>query len=324
MSKYKIIKYQKKYFNEWNNFVDNSNNGTIFHRLDFLNYHGDKFKENEHHLIILKGETIFGVIPLAIFNENGRKIAKSPYGASYGGFVFADVVKYSTSKKIIESFILYLIKNNINELFITPSIGKYCKVSCNTFNFVLLESGFKIINSDISSTVKLIDENILSNVFTSRARNMVTKAKKYGIRIKKNTDNKIFWDLLSKTYSKFEKKPTHNIHELNLLRNKFPGKIYSYIALYENKAISGILIFELNNKTQLAFYLVSDNEFLFTQSLSCLIYYSIQKAKEKGFEVFDFGTSSSNMIANPNLFQFKESFGAVGVIKDTYKLVIKI
>ena len=66
MANYKIIKYDVKYFDKWNKFVENSNNGTIFHRLDFLNYHGNKFKKNEHHLIILKGDTIFGVINLPL------------------------------------------------------------------------------------------------------------------------------------------------------------------------------------------------------------------------------------------------------------------
>ena len=324
MTKYKIIKYQEKYFNEWNNFVENSNNGTIFHRLDFLNYHGEKFTENEHHLIILKGETIFGIIPLAIFEEDGKRIAKSPYGASYGGFVFKNAINYSSSRKIISTFIHYLKKINVNVCYITPAIGNYHQKECETFNFTLLENNFEIINSDITSYVNITNNDIYKNVITSRARNMISKAKKYDIIITEKVDSKAFWNLLCKTYTKFSKTPTHNLPELEFLLTKFQDKIYSYIAIFENNPISGILLFELNKKSSLVFYLVTDDDYIYTQSLSYLIYFTIQNLHEKGIEIFDFGTSSSNMTANPNLFQFKESFGTVGVYKNTYKANLQL
>ena len=35
----KIKKYQPKYINEWNKFILNSNNGTLFHNQQFITYH---------------------------------------------------------------------------------------------------------------------------------------------------------------------------------------------------------------------------------------------------------------------------------------------
>ena len=39
LSKYKLVNYTSDMYTDWNAFVDCSNNGTIFHRLDFLDYH---------------------------------------------------------------------------------------------------------------------------------------------------------------------------------------------------------------------------------------------------------------------------------------------
>ena len=45
--KYKIIKYDKEYQSEWDNFVIGSDNGTIFNEMKFLGYHdNDKFIDN--------------------------------------------------------------------------------------------------------------------------------------------------------------------------------------------------------------------------------------------------------------------------------------
>ena len=96
-----LKEYKKDYFDKWNKFVENSNNGTIFHRLDFLAYHGDKFKSNENHLIWFKGDEIIALMPLGIFEENGKRIAKSPYGGSYGGVITRLNTTYSMSKDLI-------------------------------------------------------------------------------------------------------------------------------------------------------------------------------------------------------------------------------
>ena len=37
-----IEKYNSKLKNIWNQFVENSNNGTIFQNRDFINYHIDR------------------------------------------------------------------------------------------------------------------------------------------------------------------------------------------------------------------------------------------------------------------------------------------
>ena len=39
-----IKKYNDKMKNIWDDFVDNSNNGTIFHKQSFLSYHLNRLK----------------------------------------------------------------------------------------------------------------------------------------------------------------------------------------------------------------------------------------------------------------------------------------
>ncbi len=309
---FKIKKLNKeKDYKLCNSFIKNANGATIFHSLDFLSYHKDRF--NEHHLGIYKGDTLIGFIPLAIVNN----IAKSPYGASYGGFIFSQILTYSNSKEIAELFINYLKELKIKAIQITPSLGIYHqKEYSQTFLFALRERGFKIINSDITSVVHLNKDKL----FTSNARNKAKKAKKLGIELKFKSSLNDFWILMDKTFAKHGKNPTHTKEEYKYLMQKFPKDIYCNIAYLDNKPIAGMGVFILNKTTMMSFYLASDYDYKTTQALTFLVSEIILDAKEKGFKYFDFGTSSVNMKAYENIFAFKENFGAVGLFRDTYYL----
>jgi hypothetical protein len=318
---FKIIPYEDNKFDWWNNFVNDSNEGTLFHRLDFLSYHGDKFKKNEHHLIICKGEQPFGIIPLAIFpiellsNNKLIKYAKSPYGGSYGGPVFKRNLDYKESMEIIKVILEYLNRFDITNFIMTLPIFPCSKIYSDTFRLALIENNFKCINRDISSVVSLY-QNIDIQI-TSRARNMVRKAQKMNVEIKMDVDISDFWKVLELTFDKHNTLPTHTYDELKWLWDKF-DEIYFDVAYYENKPIAGIGYFDINNTVTSSFYFAQDPEFQNIQALSLLVYNALIFSKNQDMLWFDFGTSSKNMMGVENIFQFKESFNSIGFFRDTY------
>ena len=98
----RIEKYTEDKKQIWNFFVKNSNNGTLFHDLDFLSYHPeDRF--NEHHLMFYRKDNLISVMPMALSETDGKKVAKSPYGGSYGGIITDEQLKYRHSEEIIAS-----------------------------------------------------------------------------------------------------------------------------------------------------------------------------------------------------------------------------
>ena len=318
MSKFSIHPYTSDYFEQWEAFADRSNGGTIFHRLKFLQYHGEKFKQKENHLLILKGNSLFGVLPLAIFFDGKHSVAESPYGASYGGPVFISSLNYSDSREIIDKLLDYLSTKHIYSCkFIFPIQPCYKQYS-DTFKLALLEQKFSCTNKEISSVTYLDNNFATDEIVTSRARNMVRKAKKSGVTIKHNADISEFWDTLEKTYDKHGVQPTHTLSQLSWLYDQFPGHIYFDVALLNNKPIAGIAYFVINDRVNSSFYLCQNPEFQSTQALSLLIYNALEQSKLNNFLWFDFGTSSNNMIGNENLFRFKESFGAIGLFRETY------
>lgn len=313
----KIIEYNDHYFEKWNKFITESNNGTIFHRLDFLEYHGNKFRRNENHLIWLKGEALFALMPMAIFYENGKKIAKSPYGASYGGIITTQALNYNKSHDIVSELIKYCKRESIDNIFITLPLRILEKVSSDTLLFSLLENGFCIANSDISSVLFLSENDLEHKIFTSRARNMARKARKVNVHASLNANIDDFWKVMEKTFNKHCTRPTHTFDEWKYLNEKFPDSFWNDVAYIDNRPIAGIGHVKINDYTDSSFYLCNDPEYYETQALTLLIYETLLNSQDNNFKYFDFGTSSMNMKARENIFRFKESFGAIGIFRKT-------
>ena len=323
MTKFSIRKIDRNSevdYKRWKHLFDCADGVTVFHDPDFLNYHGDKF--NEHHLGIFKGNELFGFIPLAIVKENEITLAKSPYGASYGGFIFKSILNYTDSKEIVKMFVDYLEAMQVDQLIITPSLSMYYKNAySDTFIFALMEQGAKIIASDITSVVYLNSKDIEHEVFISKVRNLERKAKKArkaNIKIKYKSNVNDFWLLMDKTFSKHATNPTHKKNEYITLMEKVKNRVYCNLAYIDNAPVAGIGVFEINNENIMSFYLCHDHKYQKTQAMSCLIYETILKAKECNFKYFDLGTSSVNMVGRENIFKFKESLGAVGKFRLTY------
>ena len=319
--KFKVEKFQQSQSHRWNDFVDNSNEGTLFHRLDFLAYHGEKFCKNEHHLIIYKGEAVHAVMPLAIFDEDRRRIAKSPYGGSYGGPVFSKPQNYQDSHGVVEAILEYLKSQGVNELTLTLPISVCYRRYSETLRLVLLEQGFQCINRDISSVVCLDKNNPTSKEMTSRIRNTARKARKarkMGVDVVCHAPIADFWQVLEMTFAKHGNKPTHTLAEFQWLHERNSERVYVDIATLDGIPIAGVGYFVINQIVNSSFYLCQDSQKQQVQGLSLLIYEALKRAQKEGFHWFDFGTSSAQMQGRPNIFRFKESFGAIGVFRETY------
>jgi hypothetical protein len=315
---YKVEPLTSEQIDDWNEFVAASNEGTLFHRLDFLEYHGNRFRGQEHHLVIYKGSEFYSIIPMAIFEENDQRIAKSPYGGSYGGPVFNKNQSYHESHEILDALLSYLDIIQVTDFIMTLPLQACYRQYSETFRFVLIEKGFQCTNRDISSLVFLDTDCPVSEVITSRARNMVRKARSAGIEIVHGGSVKDFWSIMEKTFSKHGTSPTHSLEEFTWLQTHLPEHVYVDVAYMDGKPVAGIGYFVVNDQVNSSFYLCQDPLEQKAQGLSLLICEALDKSQNRGFRWFDFGTSSSNMRGSPNIFRFKESFGAIGIFRETY------
>ncbi len=322
MSNVKLIQYDIDYYDQWNNFIDESENGTLFHKLDFLEYHGDKFSQNEHHLIWLKGKTILAVMPFAIFNQNdGTKIGKSPFGASFGGIIYRRNLNLKYALRIYDAFNDFILNEGLDNIKITPTPLYYYKTPNEYLDFILSKGQFGIESRDIFNVVPIEDsfETVWEN-FEGRARTTIRKYRdNFDVELDVSVDQ--FYPILKEDKIRHDNAtPTHTLTELEYLKRKFPEQVFFDIATHkESNAKAGICYFLCNPQVMMTFYMAQEDKAVGENGVNILLESGFKRAIKKKVKYLDFGGSSIGYtIENPGVAMFKESFGAIGRIRNTY------
>lgn len=316
-----VIRFEKKYLNDWEEFVKQSCNGTIFHTRKFLSYHAaDKF--NDSSLIFTVKNKIVSVLPAAVIERDGKKIFNSHQGASFGGFVYKDSLSIRQAFDLTEALIDFTKQDKFNRLHVTHSPFVYQKRYNNYFDFAFIQNGFQYLKREVSSIVPLpSNENELFNLFKPETRTSTRRAIKMGVEIRKSEDYKTYYDILKNNLNmRHNVQPAHTLDELKQLRNIYPDEIELLGAYVKDQMIAGVVNFYCNEKVVLVFYISHNPEFQQYRGVNLLFYETMKRAIEKRINYLDFGLFTVNMEPNWGLGKFKESFGARGILRDYFYL----
>jgi len=302
----------------WNAFVAGSNNGTLFHRLDFLAYHGARFAKEAHHLVWAKGDSIRAVMPLGIFREDGRVVARSPFGASYGGIVAPRELSLATAEELVESLLAYLRQAGVQTLSWVPSPGFYCERAHDYVEFFFRVAGARVVGSDLTSYAAVLDET--DREFRHAAVKAVRKARDSGVVVSPSDDVDSFWDILVANRAKFDATPTHSRDEIAWLIERLPDDVKLFLATVEGEPVAGSLVFRLNPRVIMDFYWAHRDEWQHVRPVSLLVHEILRWARTQGLAWFDFGTQTIDMVPVAGSTRFKETFGAVGVFRRKWEM----
>lgn len=311
-----IIKYDaNKHETQWDSFVLESNNGTIFHTRKFLNYHQDRIFEDCSFIFKNKSK-IEAVFSGAIINET----LHSHPGSSFGGFVF-NSLSFECGKKMVQLLVDFVNKNSLKEVVVIPTPFIYYDNYNEVMEYCLYMKGFNTIEYYISSFVDL--KSNLLNQMHDRKRRYIKKMQDK-IKIKVSDDLDSFYPILINNKLKHKAKPTHSLEELKILKKKFPNEIILLLSYKNNKIIGGALNFITNKKSCILFYNMIDYDYQNLQVSSLQIYESLKWAKKNKLNFLDIGVSQlykdSEIIPHESLINFKEQFGAKTMIRKVMKL----
>lgn len=309
---------------EWNNFIENSNNGTIFHHIDFLNYHCEELRNTYLFIKFYKGGNLIGIIPMTVIENNNKKIAKSMQGASWGGLVYNRKTSIKYILEMVKVLIDYLKESGINEVWITPTPLSYFKEYNNYFEFSLFSNGFYLSERNNNLILELPDnvEKIMEK-YDSHCRTQTRKGLKNFEEYNMNTSVEDFYPILLDEKKRHNSSPTHTLEDLKYLKSKFSDKIIFDTAIASDGSKAGICYFVCNNNCVLSFYISQETRAIGKSGLNALIYKGMQRFVDQKIKYFDFGLVGNNSkISKFGVAEFKESFGARGIFRDTYKCVL--
>jgi lipid II:glycine glycyltransferase (peptidoglycan interpeptide bridge formation enzyme) len=305
---------------EWDNFVQNSQQGTLFSESRFYQHH-DK-QAGEQYLGVFKKDKLIG----GIVGIKRDEVFQSPVMASYGGFMWEKESRFKYIEEILIHSCAHLREEGISTLKLTPPPDVYGFEPDQTLDYLINYYGGTVSQTLISSVISAHDYTLGSHC-SSTKRWEIRRAERNGIRVKKIDDFDAFYPILLENKAKFKLKPTHSLSELIKLFELFPERIHLFGAYFEDQLVGGLINFDANKQTTLTFYIAAKDEYQELLPVQRLIHEAVSDARRRSFSWMDLGVSMETDTDNPmdprrSLLFFKNGFGAIGQTRKTYELPI--
>lgn len=310
---------------EWEEFLLESANGTIFHSHRFFAYHqAERFRH--HHLIFRMRNKIRGIFTGAEFSgPDGLELRSHP-GASYGGFAVRKNADFEDCYGLVEALVDYCRNAGFKSVHMTPTPIIYYDVPHQGVEFALDRFGFHVSRCELTQSV---DVNTLApnaiDSLVDKTRNACRQAVKKGVIYEESVpltveNLTVFHEMLVENRKRLGVTPTHTLEELIRLSLLIPDKLHLAFSTIDNKRIAGLLHFICNSKVVILFYVCHDRTMQEYKPGAFLLGNTLNWVRSAGYTELDFGISTVRGEPNRGLLKFKENFCTRSFLRNTYSL----
>jgi hypothetical protein len=298
---------------EWDEFVDESKNGTFLFKRNYMEYHSDRFIDSS--LMIYKKEKLVALFPANITDN----IIYSHQGLTYGGLIYTNKLSVTDILIIFDILIRHYKENNVEKIIYKAIPYIYAIYPSQEDLYALYRNNAKLTGCNISSVI--YQKNKLK--FSDLRKRGIKKAKKNNLICSLSENFEYFWSILNDNLiSRYNKYATHSLEEIKYLYNRFPNNIKLHTINLENNVLGGVVVYLIRYVVHVQ-YISASPEGKELGALDMLFDYLINDVY-KDYDYFDFGQSTEKMgnYLNESLIFQKEGFGGRGVIYNIYELDI--
>lgn len=321
--------YTSKHDDLWDDFVDSSANGTIFHKRRFIGYHPAQ-RFSDHSLIVRDGERVVALLPAAeIVREGDIRVLLSHPGASYGGLVIVARERLSTVCAALDTIQSHAADVGFDciEMRHSPPILRLAEVG--QLDFALQSSGYRRTAEELATFYDLrtfsYDPEMATFIqsFPSEVRRQIRKSVRgLSARIlETETEIARFHDILSENLrAKHGKDPVHTTDELIDLHERFPGDVFVLGIFHGLELVGGFCVFAPTPQSLHVFYAALDYSYQIHRPLNLATARLIQLGIEQQRTIVNYGISTTDggKRVNWGLLRFKEGFGGSGSVRTTW------
>lgn len=317
-----LKKYNKDDFKTWDNFVNNlSLNGTIYHSMNFLSYHNDKFEDSS---IMIYNKSITNLI--AVFpccKVNGEYY--SHRGSTCGGIVLLE--KYYELGKLTEIMEkIYCYYDGNLHLKLSETVYFKNNIKNDLLNFVLSQKCKAYQDISLYFDVNR-NENVIDSFPKNDNKRLLQKYikntdKEMTFKIYQDLDDYInYYKLLEKMLKeKNDVRPLHSLEEFISLKELLGEKQFLFLSKdSEGNILSGALVFLINNNTYYTVYLMTNYDKKNSQ-VFYLLYELFNLAKKNNIDIVNLGACSTGGGKEIlySKYKFKSSCGCEPVLKFSF------
>lgn len=317
LRKIKIMRYNKSFETEWNNFNKTSKNSLFMFNRSFMEYHEDRFID--HSLLFYnENDKLIAILPMS---EHGDELV-SHGGLTYGGFIVNSDMKQHTVNDCFDSLIAYAKTAGFRDIYYKTIPHMYHEQPAEEDRYSLFVKGAHLEKVEASTVIDL--EKPLK--MPKGRKSQISRAKREGVDIKELDSLEaynLFIELENTVLeSRHETKAVHTGSELKLLHDRFPENVRLFVAMKDEAIVAGCVVFEYNNVIHTQ-YMAANELARQIGALDLTIATLISKYKEnKKWLDFGISTEDGGKILNEGLISQKEGFGGRTNVYSMWKLVI--
>lgn len=303
----------------WDHFCRGAHGATFLHSRAFLSYHGARFIDRS--VVIERHGEWLGVIPAAGHPADPSLVVSHP-GASYGGIVHQGRLRGAHMLHALELARALWASAGYERLQYKAVPHIYQAAPAQEDLYALFRAGAVRYRVDLSSC---IDLQYRLPVSERRIRGK-RKAQRECVQVVHGREHlAALWLVLADNLMRNHGvSPVHTLDEISLLIDRFPEHIHVATALVNGAVAAGIVLF-LGETVAHAQYIASSEVGYAVSALDLLFDEAIRHGSQSGKRYFDFGISTEDqgLVLNDGLAQFKNEFGAGGVVHEFYELNLK-
>ena len=315
-----IARYSERDRQRWDDFVEQSQQGTLFHTRAFLAYHPPA-RFTDASLLFFKKGNLIAVLPAEAGVVEGQKVLRSHPGASFAGLATMPLALRDATH-LVDALQQFCRREGYAAIELNPPPACYFSCADNVLEFACYRAGFRYARRECTQAVCLPDNpSGVTERFHPEFQRKIRRAQRLGVRVQETDDLAGFYEILSDNLArKHAATPVHTLAELLDLRERLPGRIRLLAGYVAGRMIAGYLLFVCNRRVALAFYISLLYEYQHFRAINLLAQEAMLRCGREGLAYFDFGSSTISGEPNWGLVDFRESAGACGFWRDRLRV----
>ncbi len=300
----------------WDEFVAGAWDGTLYHASEFIKFTSNKVEQILPLGFKKKGK-ILSLIPMGIVSEDGQKVLKTPYSASFTGFCFGPGFHLDPLFGSLRNLEEIGLELGIQRIHIGQPPLFYYGGAGELIEYGLSQKGYQRVTVELNHYVTAFDAPP-----AGVGRNL-KKADRLGLKFRADIDLRAAALFQIHHKQKRGLNLSVGVDELELLSRCLPGKIQAHGVFYHGVMVASIIVYIQSKHIAMGFNWDQDYEFQSYRCTDFLLCHVMSHYFRHGFSIFDLGTSSLNGDINWGLTRFKEGFGSMSGIRTVYQKCIK-